>query len=108
MSKRLKFEVPTKKAKGNRVMGLNDDDTIFEGIIRDVITYSNSSPTLLKIEGLVYDGIEAVHFIEEKSIDVLKVFDEEEYSEVKRLINEHAIAVELVAKLRKQYRRMMV
>ena len=89
-------------------MGLNIDDTIFEGMITDVVTYRKSSPTILAIEGLRYDGTEATHFIEDKPIEMLRVYNTDIFKQLRELIEKYASAVEASGKYKKQYRRILI
>lgn len=79
---------------GFRVMGMTEDNVPFEGTIEEVICWRECEPALFSVEGSLYHGDQEAHFIEDLSITILKVYNEDEFNRVKELMMNHACAIE--------------
>ena len=107
MAEQLRFKNLGKVARGIRVMGKTDYETLFEGTIVDVALYHRSSPAVLTVEGYMYDGTHVKHFVRDMPLAMLKEYNKEEFDVLEKLVEDQVAAIEKAEKCKKQFRRML-
>ena len=107
MAEQLRFKNLGKVARGIRVMGVNEYETLFEGTIVDVALYHRSSPAVLTVEGYMYDGTHVKHFVRDMSLIMLKEYNKEEFDALEKLLKEEIDATAKAERCRKQFKRML-
>lgn len=107
MAEQLRFKNLAKVARGIRVMGKTEDETLFEGTIVDVALYHHSSPAVLTVEGYLYDGTDIKHFIRDMPLVMLKEYNKEEFDVLEKLVQDQVAAIKKAEKCKKQFRRML-
>ena len=107
MAEQLRFKNLGKVARGIRVMGVNEYETLFEGTIVDVALYHRSSPSVLTVEGYMYDGINVKHFVRDMPLAMLKEYNKEEFDALENLLKEEIAAIKKAERCRKQFKRML-
>ena len=107
MVEQLRFKNLAKVARGIRVMGKTEDETLFEGTIVDVALYHHSSPAVLTIEGYLYDGVYVKHFSRDMPLIMLKEYNKEEFDVLEVLVQEESDAIAKAERCRKQFKRML-
>ena len=107
MAEQLRFKNLGKVARGIRVMGINEYETLFEGTIVNVASYHNSTPAVLTVEGYMYDGTYVKHFVRGMPLAMLKEYNKEEFDALEKLLKEEIDATAKAERCRKQFKRML-
>ena len=56
MEKLTRLTDPGQQTTNTQVMGITNENKIFEGIVIDVISYDGMVPSVMTVEGRTYDG----------------------------------------------------
>ena len=107
MTEQLRFKNLGKVARGIRVMGVNEYETLFEGTIVDVALYHHSTPSVLTVEGYMYDGTYVKHFVRDMPLAMLKEYNKEEFDVLEGLLKEEIEATAKAERCRKQFKRLL-
>lgn len=107
MAEQLELLNLGERSDGIRVMGMNSDGSIFKGVTKEVISRVNLFPSILTVEGISYNGINDICFIGDYQIERLKVYNENEFSESRLLLQNYITAINNANRCKKQCRRLL-
>ena len=92
MEKLTRLTDPGQQTTNTQVMGITNENKIFEGIVIDVISYDGMVPSVMTVEGRTYDGNMFVEFVKDFPLSELKIYDECEYLKLKEFMTHRAVA----------------
>lgn len=92
MKELTKLTDPGQQTTNTRVMGITNENKIFEGIVIDVVSYDGMVPSVMTVEGRTYDGNMFAKFIKDFSLSELKIFDDSDYINLKFYMTQRAVA----------------
>jgi len=108
MAELTRLTDPAQSTYNTKVMGMTEENTIFKGIVINVISYNDMVPSEMTVKGTTYNGKYHVSFIKDMLLSRLKIYDENEYSKLKELMFKRAEAFDTAEHCLKLCRRILI
>ena len=108
MAELTRLTDPGRQTTNTQVMGMINENKIFEGIVIDVISYDGMVPSVVTVEGRTYDGNMFAKFVKDFTLSELKIYDDSEYLKLKEFMTHRAVAFKDAELYLKKCKRMLL